>query len=270
MNLNLKNPLVFIDLETTGLNIAADRIVEITILKISPGGKEEVKTIRINPTIPIDPKATAIHGISDNDVKNCPTFAEIAKNIANELEGCDFAGFNSNKFDFPMLAEEFLRADIDIDLKKRKFVDAQVIFHKMEQRTLAAAYKFYCQKELINAHSSEADTIATYEVLKAQLDMYNGAKFTDPNGAVSEPIVNDIDQLAKFSSHNQNVDFVGRFIYNEKGQEVINFGKYKGQLVDDVLKKDQGYYNWMMNNDFPLYTKKVLTQLKLRQQFGSK
>lgn len=270
MNLNLKNPLVFLDLETTGINIATDRIVEITILKIFPTGNEEVKTYRVNPTIAIDPKATAIHGISNDDVKNSPTFAEIAKSIANEFEGCDFAGFNSNKFDFPMLAEEFLRANIDIDLKKRKFVDVQVIFHKMEQRTLAAAYKFYCQKELINAHSSEADTIATYEVLKAQLDMYNGAKFTDPNGAASEPIVNDIDQLAKFSSHNQNVDFVGRIIYNEKGQEIINFGKYKGQLVDDVLKKDQGYYSWMMNSDFPLYTKKVLTQLKLRQQFGGK
>jgi DNA polymerase III subunit epsilon len=264
MNLKLKNPLVFLDLETTGLSITSDRIVEITILKILPSGKEEVKTYRVNPTIPIDPKATAIHGISDDDVKNLPTFKELAQTIVNEFEGCDFAGFNSNKFDFPMLAEEFLRSDVDIDLKKRKFVDVQVIFHKMEQRTLSAAYKLYCNKELIDAHNSKADTIATYEVLKAQLDKYEGKSFYDPTGKASEPIQNDIDNLAKFSSHTNNADFVGRIIYNEKGQETINFGKYKGIPVEDVFKKDPSYYSWMMNGDFPLYTKKILTQLKLK------
>lgn len=264
MKLNLKNPLVFLDIETTGINIATDRIVEITILKVYPNGKEETKTFRLNPTIPIDPRATAIHGISNDDVKDLPSFNEIAKTLANELEGCDFAGFNSNKFDFPILAEEFLRADIDIDLKKRKFVDAQVIFHKMEQRTLSAAYKFYCSKELTDAHSSHADTKATYEVLQAQLDNYIGKRFTDTAGNTSEPIENDIDFLSKFSSHTKNVDFVGRIVYDDKGQEVFNFGKYKGMLVTDVLKKDPSYYSWMMNGDFPLYTKKVLTQIKLR------
>jgi len=264
MNLNLKNPLVILDLETTGINLAQDRIVEITILKVYPGGKEEVKTFRINPTIPIPPQSTAIHGIKDEDVKDAPVFKEIAKTIANEIEGCDFAGFNSNKFDIPLLAEEFLRADVDIDLKKRKFIDVQVIFHKMEQRTLSAAYKFYCGKNLENAHSSEADTLATYEILKAQLDHYEGKKFTDHAGKTTEPIVNDIDQLAVFSAHTQNVDYAGRIVYNEKGIEVFNFGKYKGVAVEDVFQKDQGYYAWMMNGDFPLYTKKVLTQLKLR------
>jgi DNA polymerase-3 subunit epsilon len=264
MELNLKNPLIFLDLETTGINVAADRIVEITILKIYPNGKEETKTFRVNPTIPIDPKAMAIHGITDEDVKDCPTFVEIAKTLANEFEGCDFAGFNSNKFDFPMLAEEFLRAEIDIDLKKRKFVDVQVIFHKMEQRTLSAAYKLYCNKELTDAHNSKADTFATYEVLKSQLDKYNGLKFVDNAGIASDPITNDIDFLAKFSSHTNNADFVGRIVYDEKGREMFSFGKYKNMLVEDVFKKDPSYYSWMMNNDFPLYTKKVLTQIKLR------
>ncbi len=264
MKLNLKNPLIFLDLETTGINIATDRIVEITMLKVFPNGKEELKTYRVNPTIKIDPKAIAIHGITDDDVKDSPTFNEIAQTLANEFEGCDFAGFNSNKFDFPMLAEEFLRAEIDIDLKKRKFVDVQVIFHKMEQRTLSAAYKLYCNKDLADAHSSHADTKATYEVLQAQLDKYIGKKFIDSSGAASEPIENDIDNLSKFSSHTDNVDFVGRIIYNTKGQEVFNFGKYKGIQVEEVLKKDPSYYSWMMNGDFPLYTKKVLTQIKLR------
>ncbi|HEY9123027.1 MAG TPA: 3'-5' exonuclease [Bacteroidales bacterium] len=265
MELNLKNPLIFLDLETTGLNIVSDRIVEITILKVFPGGKEEVKTYRVNPEMPIDPKATAVHGITDEDVKDCPTFKELAQTLVNEFEGCDFAGFNSNKFDFPMLAEEFLRANVDFDLKKRKFVDVQVIFHKMEQRTLSAAYKLYCNKELVDAHSSKADTYATYEVLQAQLDKYQGKKFVDAAGNTSEPITNDIDFLSKFSAHNSNVDFIGRIIYNEKGVEVFNFGKYKGMPVVDVLKKDPSYYSWMMNGDFPQYTKNVLTKIKLRE-----
>ena len=256
MNLNLRNPLVFIDLETTGINIASDRIVEITLLKVHPGGKEEVKTYRVNPTIPIPEKASSIHGIYDADVKDCPPFKELAKSLANDLEGCDFAGYNSNKFDFPLLVEEFMRADVDFDLMKRKFIDVQVIFHKMEQRTLSAAYKFYCNKELEDAHTSKADTIATYEVLKSQLDRYQGAKFIDHTGAASEPIVNDVDQLSKFSAHNNNVDLAGR---------IFNFGKYKGISVEEVIfKKDPNYYSWMMQGDFPLHTKKVLTQIKLR------
>jgi len=264
MKLNLKNPLVFIDIETTGLNIATDRIVEITMLKIYPNGKEEAKTYRINPEMPIDPRAIAVHGITDEDVKDAPTFKQIAQTLANELEGCDFAGFNSNKFDFPMLAEEFLRAGVEIDLKKRKFIDVQVIFHKMEQRTLSAAYKLYCNKDLEDAHSSKADTYATYEVLQAQLDKYLGQSVYDNNGNSYESFQNDIDYLSRFSSHNRCVDFAGRIVYDEKGREVFNFGKYKGMLVEEVLKKDPAYYSWMMNGDFPLYTKKVLTQIKLR------
>lgn len=256
MQLNLKNPLVFFDLETTGINIVKDRIIEISYVKVHPNGKEEVKTRRINPGMPIPPESTAIHGITDEDVKDCPTFKEIAKSLAVQIEGCDLAGYNSNRFDIPLLAEEFLRADVDIDLNKRKFIDVQTIFHKMEQRTLSAAYKFYCEKSLENAHTAEADTIATYEVLKAQLDRYPDLK-------------NDINYLSQYSSYNNNVDFAGRMVYNDKGQEVINFGKYKGRLVDEVLKNDPGYYSWIMNGDFPLNTKKMLTEIKLRG-FNSK
>ena len=251
MKLNLKNPIVFFDLETTGTNIVADRIVEISYLKISPNGTEESKTMRINPEMHIPEQATAVHGITDDDVKNCPTFKAVAKNIANDIEGCDLAGFNSNRFDIPLLAEEFLRAGIDIDLKRHKFVDVQVIFHKMEQRTLSAAYKFYCGKNLEDAHTAAADTAATYEVLKAQLDRY-------------PELQNDIDFLSKFTCFNRNVDFVGAIVYNDKDEEVFNIGKYKGQRVADVLQRDPGYYGWMMNADFSQYTKKVLTQIKLR------
>ncbi len=255
MKLNLKNPLIFFDLETTGIDVANDRIVEISYLKIYPNGDEESKTMKVNPTIPIPAKVTAIHGITDEDVKDAPKFAEIAKTLGKVFEGCDFAGYNSNKFDLPLLAEEFLRVGADIDLKKRKFVDIQVIFHKKEQRTLSAAYKFYCDKDLQNAHTAEADTRATYEVLMAQLDRYND-------------LPNDIDELSKFSSHNRNVDFLGRIVYDEDGNEIFNFGKHKGQRVVDVLKKDQGYYAWMMNGQFPLHTKNVLTAIKLRSAFG--
>ena len=240
MQLNLKNPLVFFDLETTGINIVKDRIVEISFVKVYPNGKEESKTRRINPEMPIPPESTAIHGITDEDVKDCPTLA----------------GYNSNRFDIPLLAEEFLRAGVDIDLNKRKFVDVQTIFHKMEQRTLAAAYKFYCDKSLENAHTAEADTMATYEVLKAQLDRY-------------PELQNDINFLSQYSSYTNNVDFAGRMVYNDKGEEVINFGKYKGRLVEEVLKNDPGYYSWIMNGDFPLNTKKILTEIKLRG-FNSK
>jgi len=251
MQLNLKNPLVFFDLETTGIDIVRDRIVEISYIKVYPNGKEETKTQRINPGMPIPPASTAIHGITDDDVKNCPHFKEIAKTLAAQIEGCDLAGYNSNRFDIPMLAEEFLRADVNVDLTKRKFIDVQTIFHKMEQRTLSAAYKFYCNKSLENAHTASADTMATYEVLKAQLDRY-------------PELENDVTFLSKFSSFNNNVDFAGRMVYNDKGQEVFNFGKHKGQLVTEVFASDPNYYAWMMNGDFPLNTKQKLTEIKLR------
>lgn len=256
MQLNLKNPLVFFDLETTGIDIVKDRIIEISYVKVFPNGKEESKTMRINPGMPIPPASTAIHGITDDDVKNCPLFKNVAKQLAVQIEGCDLAGYNSNRFDIPLLAEEFLRAGVDIDLTRRKFIDVQTIFYKMEQRTLAAAYKFYCQKSLENAHTAAADTMATYEVLKAQLDRYPELK-------------NDVVFLSEFSSFTNNVDFAGRMVYNEKNQEVFNFGKYKGRLVEEVLKQDPAYYSWMMNGDFPLNTKQKLTEIKLRG-FNSK
>lgn len=251
MELNLKNPIIFFDLETTGVNINTDRIVELSYIKVYPNGKEEVKTIRVNPEMSIPKEASEVHGIYDKDVENCPTFKEISKNLAKDFEGCDLAGFNSNRFDIPLLAEEFLRAESDIDISKRKFIDVQVIFHKMEQRTLSAAYKFYCDKELQDAHSAEADTRATYEVFKAQLDRYPQLK-------------NDVSFLADFSSFTKNVDFAGRIVYNDKGVEVFNFGKYKGESVAEVLKKDVGYYGWIMNGDFTLNTKSVLTKIRLR------
>lgn len=251
MELNLKNPLVFFDLETTGINIVTDRIVEISYLKVYPSGKEECKTRRINPEMPIPSEATLIHGISDEDVTDCPTFKLVAKSLAAQIEGCDLAGYNSNRFDIPLLAEEFLRAGVDIDFSKRKFIDVQTIFHKMEQRTLSAALKFYCNKDLDNAHSAEADAKATYEILKAQLDKYDSLK-------------NDVSFLSDFSCFTNNVDFAGRIVYDEKKREVINFGKYKGRLVQEVLKEDPGYYGWIMQGDFPLHTKKIFTNIKLR------
>ncbi|MBP6370269.1 MAG: 3'-5' exonuclease, partial [Paludibacteraceae bacterium] len=251
MKLALKNPIVFFDLETTGTNIVSDRIVEIAYLKIYPNGNEESKRYLVNPEMPIPQEVTAIHGISDEDVKNEPVFKELAKIIAKDIEGCDLAGYNSVRFDLPLLAEEFLRANVDIDLAKRKMIDVQVIFHKMEQRTLSAAYKFYCNSELTNAHTAEADTRATYEVLKAQLDRYDNLK-------------NDVAFLADFSAQHKNADLAGRIIFNDKNEEVFNFGKYKGRRVEDVLNEDMGYYGWIMNGDFSLYTKKVLTEVKLR------
>ena len=253
MNLNLKRPIVFFDLETTGVDTANDRIVEISMIKIMPDGEEVVRTRRINPQMHIPEQATAIHGITDEDVKNEPTFAQIAKSMAQFIDGCDFGGFNSNRFDLPMLVEEFLRAGVDVDFKRRKFVDVQNIFHKMEQRTLVAAYKFYCDKDLTEAHSAEADTRATYEVLKAQLDRY-------------PELQNDITSLAEFSERGQTADFAGRVGYNDKGEEIFNFGKHKGRRVEDVFREDPSYYAWMMNGDFPLYTKKVITEIYIRQK----
>ncbi len=253
MQLNLKNPLVFFDLETTGINISKDRIVEISLLKVFPNGKEEVKTRRINPEMPIPAQSTAIHGITDEDVKDCPTFKQIAKSLVEILEGSDLAGFNSSRFDVPMLSEELLRAGVDFDMSKKKFIDVQIIFHRKEPRTLEAAYRFYCDKKLEDAHSAEADTRATYEVLKSQLDKY-------------PDLVNDIDVLSKeFSSFNDNVDYAGRMIYDENGVELFNFGKHKGKPVADVLLNEPGYYAWIMDGDFPLNTKQALTKIRLRE-----
>lgn len=253
MKLNLKNPLVFFDLETTGIDIVRDRIVEISILKVNPNGTEETKTRRINPGMPIPAESSAIHGIYDEDVKDQPQFKQLAKSLAEFMEGCDIAGFNSSRFDVPLLAEEFLRAGIDFDFSKRKMIDVQIIFHKKEQRTLEAALKFYCDKELTDAHSAEADTRATYEVLKGQLDRYNDLE-------------NSVEFLSKeYSSHNNNVDLAGRMIYDDNGVEIFNFGKHKGRSVADVLKKEPGFYGWMMDADFSLNTKQVLTRIKLRQ-----
>lgn len=262
MQLALKNPLLFFDIESTGLNVASDRIVEISIVKVSPGApgepnKVDIKTRRINPTIPIPPEAQAIHGISDDDVKDCPTFRQIAKSLAKLMEGCDIAGYNSLKFDIPMLAEEFLRADVDFDFRKRKLVDVQNIFHKKEQRTLKAAYKFYCGENLDNAHSAEADTMATYQVLEAQLDRY---------AEDEEPLQNDVAYLAKYSTQNRFVDYAGRIVLNDKDEPVFNFGKHRGQPVTRVLCDEPSYYNWIMEGDFTRDTKQQLTKIKLSMQ----
>ena len=251
MRLNLKNPIIFFDLETTGINIASDRIVEISYLKVDLNGNETEKTMRVNPGIPIPEKATEVHGITDDDVKDAPGFNEVARSLARDFEGCDLAGYNSVRFDIPLLAEEFLRAGVDIDLKRKKFVDVQVIFMKMEPRTLSAAYKFFTGQVLEEAHSAAADTRATYEVLQAQLDRYDNLE-------------NDVASLAEFSAHNRNVDFAGRIVYDDQDVETFNFGKYKGRPVKEILAQDPGYYGWMMNGDFPLYTKKVLTSIKLK------
>lgn len=251
MELNLKKPIIFFDLETTGTDISKDRIVEICFIKVLPDGREVEYSKRVNPGMHIPESASAVHGIYDDDVKDCPVFKEIAREIAAEFEGCDIAGFNSNRFDLPLLAEEFLRAQVDIDLSRMRAIDVQVLYHKREPRTLSAAYKFYCGSELENAHSALADTRATYEVLKAQLSHYSDME-------------NDMEALSKESSFNNSVDFAGRIVYDENGCEVFNFGKYKGMPVETVLVRDPGYYGWMMNGDFTLNTKQVLTRIKLR------
>ncbi len=261
MELQLKRPLAFFDLETTGVNIAIDRIVEIAILKVSPGGKEEVLTMRIHPERPIPVESSLFHGIYDEDVKDLPTFKERAKEIADFIADADLAGYNSNKFDVPMLMEEFLRAGVDFSLEGRAFVDVQNIFHQMEQRTLKAAYKFYCNTNLDNAHTAEADVRATYEVLKAQLAKYEDVAFEDKHGKVSKPVVNDVQALHEFTNLSKPVDFAGRLVYDEDGDPVINFGKHKGRKVTDIFEIEPSYYAWMQNGDFPLYTKKVLENL---------
>ncbi|WP_034041186.1 3'-5' exonuclease [Wocania ichthyoenteri] len=251
MQLNLTKPICFFDLETTGINITKDRIVEISILKVYPSGKEESKTWLVNPEMPIPKEVTEIHGISDADVADKPTFKELAKEIYNLIKDSDLGGFNSNRFDIPLLAEEMLRAEVDFDMKNCLSIDIQTIFHKMEQRTLSAAYKFYCDKNLDGAHSAEADTNATYEVLKAQIAKY-------------EDLENDTKFLAEFSSRKKFADFAGFITYNKEGIECFSFGKHKGKLVTDVLEKEPGYFGWLLNADFPLYTKKVLTAIKLK------
>ncbi|MBQ5614544.1 MAG: 3'-5' exonuclease [Tidjanibacter sp.] len=252
MKLNLKRPIVFFDLETTGVDISHDRIVEIAVVKVEPSGDKEVKVRRINPGMPIPPAATAVHGITDEDVKDSPRFEQIARSLYAFIEGCDLGGYNSNKFDVPMLAEEFLRAGVEVDFKNRKFVDVQTIFHKKEQRTLSAAYMFYCGKELENAHSASADTLATYEVLEAQLDRY-------------PDLENDINFLAEYTSRDRSVDYAGRIMLDDNDCEVFAFGKYKGQSVAEVFRKEPSYYDWMMKGDFPLYTKRVITEIRLRE-----
>ncbi|MDO1501160.1 3'-5' exonuclease [Winogradskyella maritima] len=256
MQLNLNKPICFFDLETTGINITNDRIVEIAILKVHPDGKEDNKTWVVNPEMPIPPEVTAIHGISDADVADKPTFKDISKDVYNMIKDSDLGGFNSNRFDIPLLAEELLRADIDFDMKSRRSVDVQTIFHKMEQRTLTAAYKFYCDKNLEDAHSAEADTNATYEVLKAQIEKY-------------DELENDTKFLAEFSSRKKFADFAGFLVYNKEGEECFSFGKHKGKRVLDVLEQEPGYFGWLLNADFPRYTKKVLTAIKL-SQFNNK
>lgn len=251
MELKLTRPLAFFDLETTGVNIGIDRIVEISILKIHPNGNKESKTWLVNPEMEIPAKVAAIHGITNEKVITEPTFKELAHTINDMISDCDLAGFNSNRFDIPLLAEELLRAGVDFNMSNRKAIDVQVIFHKKEQRTLSAGYKFYCGKDLDNAHSAEVDTQATYEILKAQLDKYSD-------------IGNSVDALSEFSTHSKRGDFAGFILYNDKEQEIFSFGKYKGRTIEEVFKENLGYSTWIQNADFPLYTKKVFQKIKER------
>jgi len=252
VELKLSKPICFFDLETTGIDITKDRIVEISILKVYPNGNKESKTWLVNPTIPIPKAASDVHGITDERVAGEPTFKELAKQIHNMIKDSDLAGYNSDRFDIPLLAEEMLRAEVDFDLGNRVSVDVQTIFHKMEQRTLSAAYKFYCGKDLIDAHTASADTNATYEILKAQLDRY-------------DRLENNIKKLSEFTYRKQIADFAGFIGYNDKGEEIFTFGKHKGKRVEDIFDEEPGYFGWLLGADFPLYTKKILTAIKLRK-----
>ncbi len=251
MKLNLTRPIVFFDLETTGVNIVTDKIVEISILKVFPNGNKESKTWLVNPEMEIPQESINVHGITNEKVVSEPTFKELASEVNEMISDADLAGFNSNKFDIPLLAEELMRVGIEFDMKNRKAIDVQVIFHKKEQRTLSAGYQFYCGKELEGAHGAEADTNATYEILLAQLDKYND-------------IENSVDALSNFSTHGTRADFAGFILMNDEHQEVFSFGKYKGRIVEEVLKENPGYNSWIQNADFPLYTKKVLREIKER------
>ena len=261
MNLKLEKPIAFFDLETTGVQVATDRIVEISILKVFPNGNKESKTWLVNPTIPIPAETTAIHGITDEKVANEPTFKQLAPQISELIHNCDLGGFNSNRFDIPLLAEEFLRVEIDFDMENRKAVDVQNIFHKLEQRTLVAAYSFYCAKDLTDAHSAEADTLATYEVLLAQIEKY-------------DELENNVDFLAEFSQRGGKfADMAGFIRYNEQGKEVLSFGKYRDVTLEKIWKDNPGYFSWINQADFPLYTKNVMknfaTKMKLKNKFSS-
>lgn len=251
MKLKLNRPIVFFDLETTGTNIMHDRIVEISLIKVMPDGSEVERTRRINPEIPIPAEASAIHGIYDEDVASEPTFRQVAASLAQLMSGCDIAGFNSNRFDIPLLDQEFTRAGINFDICAARFIDVQTIYHKREPRTLVAAYRFYCDKNLEDAHSAAADTRATLEVLKAQLERY-------------EDLPTEVVALSEYASNNRNVDLMGRLVYDDKRREVINFGKYKGQIAEEVLARDPGYYSWIMQGDFTQNTKNAFTRIRLR------
>ena len=255
MELQLTKPIIFFDLETTGVNFQTDRIVELSYIKVKPNGTEEERSYRVNPGIHIPEEASAIHHITDADVADKPKFREIAKEVARAFTGCDIGGFNSNRFDLPLLMEEFIRAGVDFDVTKCRCVAVQTIFHKMEQRTLSAAYLFYCGKELDGAHSATADTRATYEVLKAQLDRYPSLQ-------------NSIEFLSQFSTQKRSADLAGRIVFDEQGHEIFNFGKHKGRSVEEVFRKEPGYYGWMMNGDFAANTKQVITRIytRMRQQ----
>ena len=280
MKLNLTKPLVIFDLETTGLDIVRDRIIQISYIKVCPDGKEERKNIFVNPEKAIPVEVEKLTGITNEDVKNAPTFKSIAKNLEDDFKGCDFCGFNSNHFDVPMLAEEFLRAGIDFDFGKCRLIDAQTIFHKMERRNLAAAYKFYCGRKMEEdfvAHKADQDTEATYRVLMGQLDMYEPGRQEEPE----RQLHNDMDELAELSKTNDNVDFAGRIVWKPmldkdgkplldsegkpRRHEVFNFGKYKGWDVAEILRKDPGYYSWMLGGDFTNNTKQALTRIRLRE-----
>ena len=252
MNLNLTRPLCFFDLETTGVNVTKDRIVEIAILKLHPDGNKEDKTWRVNPECPIPPQASAVHGIYDADVADEPNFKSLSKKIHNFIKDADLAGYNSDRFDIPLLAEEMLRAEIDFDFKNFKTVDVQTIFHKMEQRTLTAALKFYCNEELVDAHSAMADTKATHDVLMAQLERY-------------KDLEGNVNFLSEFTTRKKSADFAGFIVFNKEGQECFSFGKHKGKTVESILEDEPGYFGWLINADFPMYTKKVLTAIRLRK-----
>ncbi|MCK9451949.1 MAG: 3'-5' exonuclease [Bacteroidales bacterium] len=264
MKLELKRPLAIFDLETTGLNIPTDRIIDISILKVHPDGKEEIKNWRVNPGIPIPAESFQFHGITEADVASAPPFKAVAKDIARFLQNCDLSGYNALKFDIPMLMEEFLRNEVDFDLKNRHLVDVQNIFMKMEPRTLKGAVRFFCERELEDAHSAEADTVATYDVLKAMLYKYKDKEYEDNLGNKSKPVLNDVEALHRFSHHHRNADLAGQIIFDDENREMFNFGKHKGRLVEDVFTDEPSYYDWMMRGSFPLYTKKLITAIKLR------
>jgi len=266
MKLTLTKPIIFFDIEATGLTIGKDRIVEISLLKVNVDHTTEIKTYKVNPEMPIPEKVSKIHGIYEKDIKDEPTFKQIAAALLSFIGNSDFAGYNSNKYDIPLLAEEFLRVEADFDLKGRRLIDVQNIFHFMEPRNLSAAYKFYCHQNLENAHTAEADVKATYEIFKAQLDKYENTEVEDDKGNKYKPIQNDLNKLSELSNKNKTVDLAGRIVYNEQGIEVFSFGKHKDKAVEEVFTKEPSYYNWMMNGDFPLYTKRVLTQIRLRMK----